>query len=65
MADSIHSLQHNEIGDKGAVALLDAMKTMNNLQKLQLVDLATIMLSELHVPVVKKKKKKLPVTVAI
>ena len=37
MADlplSIHSLMDNEIGDKGALAISDAMKTMNNLQEL-------------------------------
>ena len=28
------SLQHNSIGDEGAVAISEAMKTMNNLQKL-------------------------------
>ena len=31
---SIFSLGYNEIGDKGAVAISDAMKTMTNLQEL-------------------------------
>ena len=32
---SIHSLWNNSIGDEGAVAISEAMKTMTNLQELK------------------------------
>ena len=32
---SIHSLSDNSIGDEGAVAISEAMKTMTNLQELR------------------------------
>ena len=35
LSPSIHSLYDNVIGDEGAKALSEAMKTMTNLQELQ------------------------------
>ena len=38
-SSSIYSLSENAIGDKGAVAVAEAMKTATNLQELKWVDL--------------------------
>ena len=45
---SIYSLGDNSIGDEGAVAISEAVKTMTNLQQLEYVDLTTIMLCQCH-----------------
>ena len=43
---SIHSLSGNSIGNEGAMALAAAMETATNLQCLEYVNLATIVLCQ-------------------